>query len=789
MEQMQTDTKKALALRWLQPLVTALVAAVVVLSITFGTYELNQYTQQQLYIECRNQLSEIMEQIYEKLGNMLENQWGYLISLDANLQRLERPMNAERLAGVFQEAMRQISARDNNLEFIALDEQGHFYTTEGRQGVWDSISDIDSTRYRQSILVNDWQSTENLMAFVYKLETPISLENGQGEVQLTHLILLKRMSELTPYFRSSAFHDRNVTYVLKNTGVKMYTDSTVDQLTFQGRNLYHALRKLEYPHDGDFDACLSALEADSYVCTNVLIEQEEYYLCLKQLDGYDWTVLFLVPSEEVASSTRAMVASLLRVFLFIVLVIVALCCLVFFILLQFRQNQRALEVQTMAADVLTTTNDELERANEKLVTANRNLQKAQTAASEALAVAESASKAKTDFLSNMSHDIRTPMNAIVGISTLMENELDDPAALREHIHKLQASSQHLLGLINDVLDMSKIESGKTTLNLQSMRLSEEIQRVATMVRPQAGEKSQTLAVDAAQIEHDHVLADAMRLRQVLINLLSNAVKYTPAGGKIEFAVQELPRDGHSYARYAFTVADNGIGMSSDFLEHLYDSFSRAENSVTNKVQGTGLGMAITKSLVELMGGSIRVESALGKGTRFEVLLEFKLDEDAAQQTAAAASPAPADDTPVLRGMRFLCAEDNEINAEILQALLENKGATCTIYPDGKAIVDAFASVQPGDYDMILMDVQMPVMNGYEATRAIRSGANPLGKTIPILAMTANAFSDDVQHSLDAGMDAHLSKPVDMKLLEQTVRRLRVAPPPAEITGAVSSVPE
>lgn len=247
MEQMQTDTTKTLTPRWAQPLVAALVVAMVVLSITFGTYELNRYTQQQLYVECKNQLSEIMEQIYEKLGNMLESQWGYLVSMDANLQRFQRPLSAESLAGAFQEAERQISARDNNLEFIALDEQGHFYTTEGRQGVWDSISDIDSTRYRQSILVNDWQSSENLMAFVYKLETPLPLENGQGEVQLTHLILLKRMSELTPYFRSSAFHDRNVTYVLKNTGVKMYTDSTVEQLTFQGRNLYHALRKLEYP--------------------------------------------------------------------------------------------------------------------------------------------------------------------------------------------------------------------------------------------------------------------------------------------------------------------------------------------------------------------------------------------------------------------------------------------------------------------------------------------------------------------------------------------------------------
>ena len=761
--------------RWLQPLLTLIVGLLMAAGIAFGSYELNLYTQQQLYTESQSQLSEILEQIYEKLGNMLDSQWGYLISMDANLQRFQHH-NIDTLTDAIGQAESQLSARDSNIQFIALDENGNYYTAEGRQGVWNSIDEIDPTRYRQSILVNDWQSNENLMAFVYKLDVPFALENTSNEIEITHLVLLKQMSELTSYFRSSAFHNRNVTYVVKNTGVKMYTDTAVEQVAFQGRNLYHSLRKLRYPQGSSFDDCLATLEAESYVCTSVQSDDGEYFLCLKQLDGYDWTLLFLVPSEEVASSTRSMVTSLLRIFLFILIVVVALCCLVFLILLRFHQNQQALEVQTEAAGALAQTNAQLESANEKLMVANRKLQKAQTAASEALAVAESASKAKTDFLSNMSHDIRTPMNAIVGIANLMEGELNDPAALQEHIHKLQSSSQHLLGLINDVLDMSKIESGKATLRMESIRLTEEIAQVETMVRPQTQEKRQTLTVDAAHIQHDHVLADATRLRQVLVNILSNAVKYTPAGGRIEFAVQELPQEGHSYGRYAFTITDNGIGMSSEFLEHLYDSFSRAESSVTNKVQGTGLGMAITKSLVDMLGGSIRVDSAVGKGSRFEVMLGFKIDEEAAQQ-AKAVSPAPAKEGSALKGMRFLCAEDNEINAEILEALLEREGARCTIYPDGKALVDAFADVKPGDYDMILMDVQMPIMNGYEATRAIRASANPLGQSIPILAMTANAFSDDIQQSLDAGMDAHLSKPVDMKLLEQTVRRFRFAPPP------------
>ena len=392
----------------------------------------------------------------------------------------------------------------------------------------------------------------------------------------------------------------------------------------------------------------------------------------------------------------------------------------------------------------------------------------------ALEVAEKASQAKTDFLSNMSHDIRTPMNAIVGLTTLMENELDQPEKLAEHLHKLESSGQLLLGIINNILDMSRIESGKTTLSVEPMHLSQQLDQLSTMIRAQASEKAQTFTV-STHLRHENLLADPTRLNQVLMNILSNAVKYTPRGGHIRFEVEELPRNEH-YARYRFVVQDDGIGMSADYQKTLFDPFTREECSGTNKVQGTGLGMAITKSVIDLMGGSISVESATGKGTRFEVVLEFPIDTEADTVQKAQALPEEEETTSPLSGMKFLCAEDNAINAEILQMLLETKGASCTICPNGQEIVDAFASVRPGEYDMILMDVQMPVMDGLEATRRIRNGENPLGRTIPILAMTANAFLEDMQKSREAGMDEHLSKPVDISALEQTVKRFRVTPP-------------
>ena len=392
----------------------------------------------------------------------------------------------------------------------------------------------------------------------------------------------------------------------------------------------------------------------------------------------------------------------------------------------------------------------------------------------ALEIAEKASQAKTDFLSNMSHDIRTPMNAIVGLTTLMENELDQPEKLAEHLHKLESSGQLLLGIINNILDMSRIESGKTTLSVEPMHLSQQLDQLSTMIRAQASEKAQTFTV-STHLRHENLLADPTRLNQVLMNILSNAVKYTPRGGHIRFEVEELPRNEH-YAKYRFVVQDDGIGMSEAYQKTLFDPFTREERSGTNKVQGTGLGMAITKNIVDLMGGSISVESATGKGTRFEVVLEFPIDTEADAVPKAQALPEEPEDVSPLCGMNFLCAEDNTINAEILELLLESKGAHCKIYPNGQELVDAFVRVKPGEYDMILMDVQMPVMDGLEAARRIRSSENPLGRVIPILAMTANAFLEDMQKSKEAGMDEHLSKPVDIDALEQTVKRFRVTPP-------------
>ena len=417
-------------------------------------------------------------------------------------------------------------------------------------------------------------------------------------------------------------------------------------------------------------------------------------------------------------------------------------------------------------------NNEIQtQAMKEMEESNKKLKKAKNITTEALQTAENANKAKTDFLSNMSHDIRTPMNAIIGMTSLIRHDAGNKAKVIEYADKIDISSQHLLGIINDVLDMSKIEAGKTVFKYTDFSILDFITELNTIFHSQIDEKNQTLTIIKENIRHEWVNGDQVHLMQIFSNLVSNAVKYTQEGGKIQFLVEECETKSSVYAKYRFLVSDNGMGMSADFKETIFDPFTRAESSVTNKVQGTGLGMAITKNLVEAMGGTIDVDSELGQGSCFEVLMDLKIAED---RTVALAAQEETDeqDGNILQGMRFLCAEDNELNAEILTELLKIEGAECTICENGEEILKAFEQSAPGDYDMILMDVQMPVMNGYEATKAIRRSSHELAKTIPIIAMTANAFSEDIQHSLAAGMNAHVSKPVEMKVLEKTIRSIK-----------------
>ena len=380
--------------------------------------------------------------------------------------------------------------------------------------------------------------------------------------------------------------------------------------------------------------------------------------------------------------------------------------------------------------------------------------------------AEKANAAKSDFLFNMSHDIRTPMNALLGYSELIKRELTDPKLL-DYQEKMEQSGNLLLSIINNVLDMARIESGKVELDEDYVKISDIYQNVYEVFRGEADKKGIQLAMEY-NVEHEHVICDETKNKEIFLNLLSNAIKYTPSGGKVTIRTKELPCAREGYMRVQNEVIDTGIGMSKEFLPSLFSAFARERNTTAGKVAGTGLGMPIIKKYIDMMGGTIEAESDLGKGTRFTVVLEHRIADKVYYEQNAEKSSDNNEKRDVLQGKHVLLAEDNDLNAEIAEFILEDMGLVVDRVEDGIRCVARMEQKPAGTYDLILMDIQMPHMDGYKATQAIRRLADQKKADIPIIAMTANAFEEDRKKALAKGMNGHIAKPVDAEKVEKTI---------------------
>lgn len=399
---------------------------------------------------------------------------------------------------------------------------------------------------------------------------------------------------------------------------------------------------------------------------------------------------------------------------------------------------------------------------------------------EAVEEARRANRAKTVFLSNMSHDIRTPMNGIIGMTAIAASHVDDRERVLDSLKKISMASKHLLNLINEVLDMSKIESGKVELKDEPFNLAELVDSLVSMMHPQIEARSHTLELQVAELEHRYVIGDSLRLQQVFTNLMGNSVKYTPDGGLLTLSVSEKPCDRPGRGCYEFVFEDNGMGMSEEYVKRIFEPFSRAEDQRVDKIQGTGLGMAITHSIVQMMDGDIQVESRLGKGSRFTVTVYLRLQENGAgdEGTNGTGMDSSGGDESLagiesldFSGRRALLVEDNDLNREIAMTILETTGLAVEEAVDGKEAVQQVSQHGDGYYDIIFMDVRMPRMNGYDATCAIRAMGLPYCKTVPIVAMTADAFAEDVRAAKNAGMNEHVSKPLNFKHLGMVMRKL------------------
>lgn len=708
-------------------------------------------------------------------------------------------------------------------------------------------------------------------AWAYTIKCPVVRDSKEIAVLYVEYIY-ESFEEALP----SSFYNRKATlyimdakscrFVLKPKGLKERTVGHLDLDDF-----YRANAILEPEIQEEVSDCINSQHDIMFYHQ---IQQKDSLIYMWAVNEGAVYLVGYVPVEAIQREGDAVNQNIFIV-VFVMLVAFLICCILYF--LNNRQQMR------------------YRRERER----ERELHNQQLA--EALQAAQIASSSKTTFLSNMSHDIRTPMNAILGFATLLAKDADNPGKVREYTKKITASGQHLLSLINDVLDVSKIESGKVVLTMGEFTLSNMISSVDAIIRPMAREKQQEFEITASNLKREQLIGDETRINQILINLLSNAVKYTQEGGNIWLRIIGLKQRSSQYEHIRIEVEDNGYGMSPDYLEVIFDAFTRAENSTTNKVQGTGLGMAITKNIVELMGGTIQVSSEVGKGSLFSVELELRIPdgktdeqfwqengihrilavddeeeigrnihmlmEDAGVETHLAGCGEDAlerigsvqekgghydvvlldwkmpvmdgietarqirgivpSDTLILlltahdwddieedaagagvdgfltkpffvsafkekiyeiraeheqekvqtaecieenslEGKHFLVAEDNEINSEILQELLDVEGASCQVAENGRVALEIFESSPAGTFDAVLMDVQMPVMNGYEATQAIRSLERADAETIPIIAMTANAFAEDVKEAKEAGMNDHIAKPINMDIVKKTL---------------------
>ena len=866
-------------------IMATITAIIVMIAVVCGSIlYFYKTTKEKVYEESVSQLDELCTQLLEKLDVQVDQQWDKLEIFRENCE-LETAMTEEELTDLIVHFENHLAPSGTQIYFRAIDETGCYYTNEGRQGQWSGLDMLDEDADRQNFLLANWLDNRSFMAFVSKANDGITVDGRT----ITNFVLLRSMEDMQPYFHSSSFGEQNMVYIIDVNGRILFEDGSLDGFKESGKNIFYSLDKVQFPHEGSLDAVLSEVKEESRACTDFVVDGESYYLLYELMPAYDWGMLFVVSADDVATSTTEMVGSMLRLVIIIVSVMLVAVVAALLFLARYLNNRKLLDISEKNEAKLSETNRALENSNEKLQEAQSKAESARAEAEVAREDAERAAKAKSNFLSNMSHDIRTPMNAIVGLTKLMENDIGDEQKMHYYIDKLEHSSNYMLGLINDILDKSKIDSGEVRLNLEPLKMAEQAGQIESIIRAQSSEKDQTLTVSVHEVTHEYLIGDSIRIRQIFINLLNNAVKYTQNGGSIRFEIRELPCDTQGYATIQTSVIDNGIGMSKEYLTYIFDPFTREESSLTNKVQGTGLGMSITKSLVDLMDGTITVESEQGKGTRFDVVLTLPIDTEkeipsdlssvllvtdddtlitnvqaALKETSIAfCAVASIDEAAMalrdnpydavllsgyledeelrsevrllwdeseepflifccdyahrsqvmrlvqesgidgfiarpfflenlliaienaranaqekdkerkspLSGKRFLCAEDIELNAEILEAILDMHGASCKIYPTGLDLVEAFADVREGDYDAILMDVQMPKMDGIQATRAIRSSDNPLGREIPIIAMTANAFSSDVQDCLEAGMDAHLAKPIDISALERTLHEI------------------
>lgn len=616
---------------------------------------------------------------------------------------------------------------------LAFDSEAGIYGSDGSAGDKKDTDLISGKGEEWEVVTTLDSRTDDspYILFVKAFKSPQRV----GTKRITHIAVGTEIGIFQDTFERDIFHGQSHVYVVGKNGCQLFRHRCEGGF-IDSYNMLEAMEAYSFIHGGELEDLRKSVTERTSSGYEFDYGPEKYFVAVSPIPKTDWCMLTYVPTRILGAHTTAFINATIVYISFIAVVAVILVGLILYFILERKGSRRLILHQKQMNGLLR----------------------------EAAEAAKAASMAKSDFLSHMSHDIRTPINGIMGMTDIALKNMENPEKVQDCLKKIDGSSRHLLSLVNDVLDMSRIESGNTRIVCEPMDPEKIAENCASIVGCQLQERHLELIEEFGEIKNPHVLGDELHLRQVLINILGNAVKFTPDGGKIYFRLRELETEGE-LARFCFEVEDTGIGMKPEFLPKIFDAFAQEDDGSRSSYKGTGLGMAITKKFVDLMGGTIEVESRLHVGSRFIVELPMRIDREYQEEQTKDQLRAVA-----LEGSHLLVAEDNELNLEIAQYILEDEGIEVTAVMDGQSAVEAFAGSSPGTFDGILMDVMMPVMDGLAATRAIRQMEREDARTIPIIAMTANAYEEDKQRCLEAGMDEHVAKPIHGETLFQILLR-------------------
>ena len=717
--------------------------AIAMLSIAFVIFVISilgiSYTRQiqkQFFQERSKNLLNISSKMGDMMNSMITDVWSCLDTLEYQAKKkkdIPGDVLEEWMSTIHESVCikRKDSDRDILLffneknEYYMITENGYFH------GNWNNVSiftDLNSKDDIFSVVLPNVDESQKYIMLIRKIDDSSNITFDGNN--LKYLSICINTNDFKECFTVDGFEKQNFFYILAEDGHRVFRyeqgDSFIDLL-----NIFDALEDCEIVNGPSINEMMSNLKEKKNDCSEFLYDGEKYYVSSTALEFKDWFILMFVPTEILASNYDHFLKTTLSFAAVVSVLLIVLFVSISIILVLASSDRKLMQQQKIA--------------NEKLA--------------EAAKLANVANEAKTEFLSNMSHDIRTPINGIMGMTAIALKE-DNSQKTMDCLRKIQGASNHLMSLINDILDMSRIERGKIEITNSNLNIIRIIEECVSIVYGQLEDRNLEINVNVENVVHSELFGDDLHFKQVLINIIGNAVKFTPDHGKIWIRVKEIGFDSIK-ANFQIEIEDTGIGMKEDFLKDIFKPFSQEAHTSRTKYQGTGLGMAITKNIIELMDGSIEVDSVYQKGSKFTVFIPFLINSRYQERVLEK-------EDMNIDGIHILLVDDNELNLEVAKELLESEGARVTTAWNGKEALDMFEKEDEGTFNLIIMDIMMPVMDGLEATRKIRQLHKKDALHIPIIAMTANAFREDIQKSLDAGMNEHISKPVDIETMKMVI---------------------